>query len=267
MFDPRYAEFEHDHGESGSRRWQEIYERAVKAVQYSVEIWAYYCQAMVDRLESEALQFRVYVLLFCLLLSCMHLTCASTHRRVFERAAATVGDDYQAHQLWEKFIAFEASTSLPRAVAVYRRVIRLPLRLTYRFHSQFRVTAPYPFLPLSVSLCLLVSFPLSCRFEELVNSRQTKELLTPQEHEQLTQKAQAQEAGAADLEAVRKRIFLEEERTAFAVTLAEIEKRKEYEDKVVCFSLRVTFLLFSVVRFSDPRMNVDQANILQRRTP
>ena len=106
-----YADHELRHG--GAERAAEVYERGVAAVGTCVELWSFYAAFAVSQWNGQPARVRA----------------------LFERAAGAVGDDYAADALWDRYIAFE----MPRADAsatpdhgavgaLYRRVLRLPLR-------------------------------------------------------------------------------------------------------------------------------------------
>lgn len=101
----RYADAELRPGGGGAHRAREVYEAAVAAVPYSIDIWVYYAafeqqqqQQAKAAAEAEA--------------EAGDGTGAGPDgdaavRSVFERGTSYCGTDYQAHNLWDRYIAFE----------------------------------------------------------------------------------------------------------------------------------------------------------------
>lgn len=57
---------------------------------------------------------------------------------VYERAAAYVGTDYQAHSLWDKYLRFEdASGSTQYIAALYGRILACPIKELDRYYTRY----------------------------------------------------------------------------------------------------------------------------------
>eukprot|EP00246_Nothoceros_aenigmaticus_P007867 TRINITY_DN2206_c0_g2_i2.p1 TRINITY_DN2206_c0_g2~~TRINITY_DN2206_c0_g2_i2.p1 ORF type:complete len:724 (+),score=173.25 TRINITY_DN2206_c0_g2_i2:90-2261(+) len=97
----------------------EVYERAVGAVTYSVDIWMHYCAYAMEKFENP-----------------------EDTRRLFERGLEYVGTDYLSHLLWDKYIDFEYSQEeFSRLALIYSRVLQIPLQQLDRYHASFKQVA------------------------------------------------------------------------------------------------------------------------------
>ncbi|KAF0898892.1 hypothetical protein E2562_012602 [Oryza meyeriana var. granulata] len=94
----------------------EVYEQAVQAVPYSVDIWVSYCGFAVCAYEEPA-----------------HI------RRLFERALSLVGKDYLCYHLWDKYIEFENSQKqLIQLATIYIGALKFPTKKLHRYYESFR---------------------------------------------------------------------------------------------------------------------------------
>ncbi|GAB4815080.1 hypothetical protein N2152v2_002126 [Parachlorella kessleri] len=160
----KYAEAEARHGQLELAG--HVYERGVAAVPYSVDMWAHYC---TYRLNSGATQEEM--------------------EGLFERAAAYVGADYNAHGLWDRYLRYEHNISnAPAVAALYTRILALPLRDLDRYHSEFQAFA---------------------------RDRTAAEMATPEEAEQIRAELEAALRTALEAAAAKKR-------AAAAVQAAEL---------------------------------------------
>ncbi|KAH7440208.1 hypothetical protein KP509_04G096600 [Ceratopteris richardii] len=91
-----------------------VYERAVQAVTYSVDIWTHYCSYFISKQEDP-----------------------DEIRRLFERGLSYVGSDYMSHILWDKYLEFEVGLNeINRISQLYTRIIQLPIqKLDHYYHS------------------------------------------------------------------------------------------------------------------------------------
>ncbi|KAL5996845.1 hypothetical protein ACLOJK_007767 [Asimina triloba] len=80
----------------------EVYERAVQAVTYSVEMWLHYCAFAISTYGDP-----------------------DTVRRLFERGLAYVGTDYLSWPLWDKYIEYEYSLQDFKELAASRPLMEL----------------------------------------------------------------------------------------------------------------------------------------------
>ncbi|XP_024366580.1 pre-mRNA-processing factor 39-1 isoform X4 [Physcomitrium patens] len=110
----KYADHELKLG--SSEKVVDVYERAVKAVTYSVDMWMNYCTYAMEKFEDpEAI------------------------RGLFERGISFVGTDYLSHLLWDKYLEFEHMRSeWSRVAQIYTRILQVPLQQLDRYHASFR---------------------------------------------------------------------------------------------------------------------------------
>ncbi|XP_068653463.1 pre-mRNA-processing factor 39-1 [Aristolochia californica] len=94
----------------------EVYERAVQAVTYSVDIWLHYCVFAISTYEDP-----------------------ETIRRLFERGLAYVGTDYLSAPLWDKYIEYEYSQQeWSRIATIYTRILENPIQQLDRYYNSFK---------------------------------------------------------------------------------------------------------------------------------
>eukprot|EP00877_Chromochloris_zofingiensis_P003202 jgi/Chrzof1/12883/Cz07g10240.t1 len=92
-----------------------VFERGVASVPYSGDLWAHYAAFLQSRGAT-----------------------ADEVRSVYERAAAYVGTDYQAHSLWDKYLRFEdASGSTQYIAALYGRILACPIKELDRYYTRY----------------------------------------------------------------------------------------------------------------------------------
>ncbi|XP_042417525.1 pre-mRNA-processing factor 39-like isoform X3 [Zingiber officinale] len=97
----------------------EVYERAVLAVTYSVEIWLHYCAFAISTYEDPDII-----------------------RRLFERGLAYVGTDYLSYQLWDEYIRYEESHQAWSNLAmIYTRILENPIQQLDRYFNCFKELA------------------------------------------------------------------------------------------------------------------------------
>uniref|UniRef100_A0A7N0U2W6 Pre-mRNA-processing factor 39 n=1 Tax=Kalanchoe fedtschenkoi TaxID=63787 RepID=A0A7N0U2W6_KALFE len=93
----------------------EVFERAVQAVAYSVDVWLDYC-------------------VFCMSL----FPDPNDVRRQFKRGLLNVGRDYSCHKLWDKYIEFEFSQQDWSALAhIYVQILRYPKKMLRNYYERF----------------------------------------------------------------------------------------------------------------------------------
>ncbi|XP_058094873.1 pre-mRNA-processing factor 39-1-like isoform X3 [Magnolia sinica] len=97
----------------------EVYERAVQAVTYSVDIWLHYCMFAISTYGDP-----------------------DTVRRLFERGLAYVGTDYLSYPLWDKYIEYEYSQQEWGHLAmIYTRILENPIQQLDRYFNSFKELA------------------------------------------------------------------------------------------------------------------------------
>uniref|UniRef100_A0A7S2TNK8 Suppressor of forked domain-containing protein n=1 Tax=Lotharella oceanica TaxID=641309 RepID=A0A7S2TNK8_9EUKA len=93
-------------------------EEGIEAAKHCHEMWTYYCCMDFDAKDE--------------------MLVAETRRR-FERAATNVGNDFQAHSFWNKYIAFETQNEEYRRVAnIYQRILGIPLSLLDEYYKKYK---------------------------------------------------------------------------------------------------------------------------------
>ncbi|KAK1266238.1 hypothetical protein QJS04_geneDACA000076 [Acorus gramineus] len=94
----------------------EVYEHAVLAVTYSVDIWLHYCAFAISTYEDP-----------------------DTIRRLFERGLAYVGTDYLSYPLWDAYISYEYSQQQWIHLAlIYTRILENPIQQLDRYFNSFK---------------------------------------------------------------------------------------------------------------------------------
>ncbi|PIA36235.1 hypothetical protein AQUCO_03400267v1 [Aquilegia coerulea] len=113
----KYAEHEERLG--NIEKVGEVFERAVEAVTYSVDMWLHYCVfAILNYGDPEKV------------------------RRLFERGLAYVGTDYLSYPLWDKYIEYEYSLQEWCHLAmIYTRILENPNQQLDRYFNSFKELA------------------------------------------------------------------------------------------------------------------------------
>ncbi|KAF8717970.1 hypothetical protein HU200_025435 [Digitaria exilis] len=107
----KYAD--HEGRLDGVSKVIEVYERAVLAVTYSVDIWYNYCQFAISTYDDPDII-----------------------RRLFERGLAYVGTDYRSNNLWDEYIKYEESLQAWSHLAViYTRILEHPIMQLDRYFN------------------------------------------------------------------------------------------------------------------------------------
>lgn len=107
----KYAD--HEGRLDGVSKVIEVFERAVLAVTYSVDIWLNYCQFAISTYDDPDII-----------------------RRLFERGLAYVGTDYRSNTLWDEYIKYEESLQAWSHLAViYTRILEHPIQQLDRYFN------------------------------------------------------------------------------------------------------------------------------------
>ncbi|KAK3816710.1 MAG: hypothetical protein J3R72DRAFT_461126 [Linnemannia gamsii] len=94
----------------------EIFERGVKGIANSVDLWVQYCTFIMEYKADDREQVE----------------------QLFERGAKCVGLDFMPHVFWEKFIAFyEEKEEYSKLFQLMERVIKIPMHQYARFYQQY----------------------------------------------------------------------------------------------------------------------------------
>ncbi|WOL10648.1 pre-mRNA-processing factor 39 isoform X1 [Canna indica] len=191
----------------------EVYERAVLAVTYSVEIWLHYCTFAISTYEDPDII-----------------------RRLFERGLAYVGTDYQSYQLWDEYIRYEESHQAWSNLAmIYTRTLENPIQQLDRYFNCFKELA--------------TSRPLSeiCTAEEAEMVISTLEsggqALQGEVHDDVVeQSSKPVSAGLTEAEELEKYIAIREEM---------YKKAKEFDSKIIGFETAIRRPYFHVRPLDD----------------
>ncbi|KZV32962.1 pre-mRNA-processing factor 39 [Dorcoceras hygrometricum] len=167
----KYAD--HEARLSSMDKVAEIYERAVRSVTYSVDMWLHYCVFAIGTYgDPYAIRSNFFLREILLFLSTAHEVhqytiaarkmvpikakmafmttplgldelCKILLRKVnavlFERALEYVGSDYLCFPLWDKFIEYEISQQdWPRVATLYTRVLEIPNQQLDRYFEGFK---------------------------------------------------------------------------------------------------------------------------------
>ncbi|KAJ0016764.1 hypothetical protein Pint_10077 [Pistacia integerrima] len=93
----------------------EVFERAVQAATYSVDVWLQYCCLSVSAFEDP-----------------------HNVRRLFKRALSFVGKDYLCHTLWDKYLEFEFSQQRWSSLAhIYIQTLRFPSKRLHNYYDRY----------------------------------------------------------------------------------------------------------------------------------
>lgn len=119
----RYAEQEVRHGSIALA--DAVYEKALMLGHHCVELWSFYTAH-----------------------AAAHWSVTEDVRKLFERATALVGTDYGASVFWDRYISYETGQAarevggdMSRVAAIYRRVLKLPLKVVDAYWIRFQQLA------------------------------------------------------------------------------------------------------------------------------
>ncbi|KAI0203996.1 pre-mRNA-processing factor 39 [Astrocystis sublimbata] len=113
----KYADLEFNI--SGPESAEMIYERGCASIKNCVDLWASYCSFKMETTHDPYLV-----------------------RKLFERAATSVGLDFLAHPFWDKYIEYEErQEAQDKIFAILQRVIHIPMHQYARYFERFRQMA------------------------------------------------------------------------------------------------------------------------------
>ncbi|MQL81326.1 hypothetical protein Taro_013792, partial [Colocasia esculenta] len=194
----------------------EVYERAVLAVTYSVDIWLHYCEFAMSTYEDP-----------------------DTIRRLFERGLAYVGTDYLSSPLWDEYIKYEYSQQAWSHVAmIYTRILENPIQSLDRYFNSFKELAAIR--------------PLSEIRTAEVAAMVTANTVTPDQGVEgevrpdfVEQSTESVSAGLTEAEELEKYIAIREEM---------YKKAKEFDSKIIGFETAIRRPYFHVRPLDDPEL-------------
>ncbi|XP_039133935.1 pre-mRNA-processing factor 39 isoform X2 [Dioscorea cayenensis subsp. rotundata] len=195
----------------------EVYERAVLAVTYSVDIWLHYCVFTMSTYEDP-----------------------DVIRRLFERGLAYVGTDYLSYPLWDEYIRYEESHQAWSNLAlIYTRILEHPIQQLDRYYNCFKDLAASH--PLSEILTPEEATMLSASVEA-----DTKGVEGEVRPDGLDQSSKLVSAGLTEAEELEKYIAIREEM---------YKKAKEFDSKIVDFETAIRRPYFHVRPLDDPELD------------
>ncbi|KAJ6852808.1 pre-mRNA-processing factor 39 isoform X1 [Iris pallida] len=195
----------------------EVYERAVLAVTYSVEIWLHYCVFAISTFEDPDII-----------------------RRLFERGLAYVGTDYLSFLLWDEYIRYEeAHQAWGHLAMIYTRILENPIQQLDRYFNCFKE--------------LVASRPLS----EIRTAEEASLVVVSMEADAqgiegevrpdgVEQSPKPVSAGITEAEELEKYIAIREEM---------YKKAKEFESKIIDFETAIRRPYFHVRPLDDPELD------------
>ncbi|CAM6096792.1 unnamed protein product [Calypogeia fissa] len=194
----------------------EVYERAVRAVTYSVDIWMHYASYAMEKFEDP-----------------------EEIRRLFERGIIYVGSDYLSHLLWDKYIDFEYSQQeWSKLAQIYTRILQIPLHQLDRYYNSFKQIAS--------------SRPLA----ELRSAEETAEAATSSITVEVSDADAGSEAppGDSEMPKVEKPSEAEELEKFIGVREALYKKAKEWDAKIRDFETAIRRPYFHVKPLDDMQL-------------
>nr|AEF01213.1 PRP39 [x Doritaenopsis hybrid cultivar] len=194
----------------------EVYERAILAVTYSVDIWLYYCLFAISTYEDPDII-----------------------RRLFERGLAYVGTDYLSFLLWDEYIRYEESQQAWSNVAmIYTRILENPLQQLDRYFNCFKHLAASR--PLSEIRTAEEAALLSSSVE--FDGHGVEGEVCP---DGVEQSSKAISAGLTEVEELEKYLAIREEMYS---------KAKEFDSKIIGFETAIRRPYFHVRPLDDPEL-------------
>uniref|UniRef100_J3LLA6 Suppressor of forked domain-containing protein n=1 Tax=Oryza brachyantha TaxID=4533 RepID=J3LLA6_ORYBR len=210
----KYAD--HEARLDGVTKVIEVYERAVLAVTYSVDIWYNYCQFAISTYEDPDII-----------------------RRLFERGLAYVGTDYRSNILWDEYIKYEESLQAWSHLAIiYTRILEHPIQQLDRYFHCLKELAA------TRSLSEILTAEEATMY--IVTAENTAQTLDGETHtDDIDMPAQPEISGSADADNLAKYVSVREEM---------YNKAKEYESKIVGFELGIRRPYFHVKSLDNPEL-------------
>ncbi|EEE58564.1 hypothetical protein OsJ_09874 [Oryza sativa Japonica Group] len=210
----KYAD--HEARLDGVTKVIEVYERAVLAVTYSVDIWYNYCQFAISTYEDPDII-----------------------RRLFERGLAYVGTDYRSNILWDEYIKYEESLQAWSHLAIiYTRILEHPItQLDRYFHCLKELAA-------TRSLSEILTSEEAAMYS--VTAENTAQTLDGETQPgDVDMSAQPEISGSTEADNLAKYVSVREEM---------YNKAKEYESKIIGFELAIRRPYFHVKPLDNPEL-------------
>ncbi|GJN08694.1 hypothetical protein PR202_ga26645 [Eleusine coracana subsp. coracana] len=210
----KYAD--HEARLDGANKVIEVYERAVLAVTYSVEIWYNYCQFAISTYDDPDII-----------------------RRLFERGLAYVGTDYRSNVLWDEYIKYEESLQAWSHLAViYTRILEHPIQQLDRYFNCLKELAS------TRSFSEIVTAEEASMYGA-TSENNAQALDGVAQPDDTDKSGQPEISSSADAENLAKYVSVREEM---------YKKAKEYESKIIGFELAIRRPYFHVEPLDNPEL-------------
>ncbi|KAH0458157.1 hypothetical protein IEQ34_013472 [Dendrobium chrysotoxum] len=210
----KYAD--HEARLDGANKVLEVYERAILAVTYSVDIWLHYCLFAISTYEDPDII-----------------------RRLFERGLAYVGTDYLSYPLWDEYIRYEESQQAWSNLAmIYTRILENPIQQLDRYFNCFKHLAASRALS---EIRTAEEAALLASSVEVDGHGVEGEVCA----DGLEQSSKPVSAGLTEVEELEKYIAIREEM---------YRKAKEFDSKIVGFETAIRRPYFHVRPLDDPEL-------------
>ncbi|KAL5990333.1 hypothetical protein ACLOJK_011231 [Asimina triloba] len=219
----------------------EVYEQAVQAVTYSVDIWLHYCMFAMSAYGDP-----------------------ETVRRLFERGLAYVGTDYSSCPLWDKYIEYEYSQQeWSRLALIYTQILESPIPQLDRYFNRLARKSCTK-LNVKAKLVSPIREATSYNFKELVASRPLSEIQTTEETAVAAASLEANSQGADgqsnDVEQAAKPIsagLTEAEELEKYISVREeiYKKTKEFDSKIIHFESAIRRPYFHAKPLDDAQLD------------
>ncbi|KAL5219139.1 hypothetical protein ABZP36_019823 [Zizania latifolia] len=210
----KYAD--HEARLDGISKVIEVYERAVLAVTYSVDIWYNYCQFAISTYEDPEII-----------------------RRLFERGLAYVGTDYRSNILWDEYIKYEESLQAWSHLAIiYTRILEHPIQQLDRYFHCLKELAA------TRNLSEILTAEEAAMY--VVTTENTAQTLDGETHtDDVDMSAQPENSALSEADNLAKYVSVREEM---------YKKAKEYESKIIGFELAIRRPYFHVKPLDNPEL-------------
>ncbi|KAF9935844.1 hypothetical protein BGZ67_002942 [Mortierella alpina] len=176
-----------------------IFERGVKSISNSVDLWVQYCTFFMENKPAER----------------------DAIEQLFERGASAVGMDFMPHVFWDKFIAFyEEKEEYSKLAALMERIIKIPMHQYARYYQQYAQ--------------LVSTRPLSEWVSEEKYNEYKAQLTASKSAAEQDQNATSEEAEKPkeELESQMRQLILESSALVHARTAEETNKRWPFEAEI-----------------------------------
>ncbi|XP_064621986.1 pre-mRNA-processing factor 39-like [Lineus longissimus] len=113
----KYADMEKRQGNSNMEVAAEVYERGLRAIPLSVDLWIHYIHFALSVWEDDEKRIR----------------------DLYDRALSASGMDFRSDKLWEQYINWEKDYDLKKVTAIYDRAFTIPTLLYSQHFDNFKI--------------------------------------------------------------------------------------------------------------------------------